>query len=133
MDEDGFDLDLGSEDEDDSELDLSLGEDASEADDASSNEEDDGHSDDEEDDSEVDKDEADSEDDSNLMEEEEWKGIDGDVNAEQSTADDAPVEPTKYIPPHLRAAALAEKAAGDEKKAEERRKLERKAQGLLNK
>ena len=41
--------------------------------------------------------------------------------------------PSKYIPPHLRAAALAEKAAGDVKKVEERRKLERKVQGCLNK
>jgi len=41
--------------------------------------------------------------------------------------------PQKYIPPHMRAAALAEKAAGDVKKVEERRKLDRKVQGCLNK
>ncbi|WWC66159.1 uncharacterized protein I206_100060 [Kwoniella pini CBS 10737] len=41
--------------------------------------------------------------------------------------------PSKYIPPHLRAAQLEENARGNKEKAEERIKLERKAQGLLNK
>ncbi|WWC86492.1 uncharacterized protein L201_001369 [Kwoniella dendrophila CBS 6074] len=41
--------------------------------------------------------------------------------------------PTKYVPPHLRAAQLEENAKGNKEKAEERLKLERKAQGLLNK
>jgi nucleolar MIF4G domain-containing protein 1 len=40
---------------------------------------------------------------------------------------------SRYIPPQLRAAQLTEKANGDKAKAEERIKLERKAQGLLNK
>ncbi|WVQ97462.1 hypothetical protein IAU59_004575 [Kwoniella sp. CBS 9459] len=48
-----------------------------------------------------------------------------------STAD-APA-PTKYVPPHLRAAQLEEKARGSKEKVEERIRLERKAQGLLNK
>lgn len=39
----------------------------------------------------------------------------------------------RYIPPHLRAAQLGEKAATDGAKVAERIKLERKAQGLLNK
>ncbi|KAK4689479.1 nucleolar MIF4G domain-containing protein 1, partial [Tremellales sp. Uapishka_1] len=41
--------------------------------------------------------------------------------------------PTKYLPPHLRAAELEERAKGNKEKIEERIKLERKAQGLLNK
>lgn len=40
---------------------------------------------------------------------------------------------TKYIPPHLRAAQLAEKAQGSKEKTVERQKLERRTQGLLNK
>lgn len=64
--------------------------------------------------------------------EEEWKGIDS-VSSPQSTQLDTEVPATKYIPPHLRAAALAEKAAEDKDKIEARRKLERKAQGILNK
>lgn len=68
---------------------------------------------------------------------EEWAGIDDSIprspSSEDAPAQAALAEPAKYIPPHLRAAALAEKAAGDEKKAEERRKLEKKTQGLLNK
>lgn len=39
----------------------------------------------------------------------------------------------RYVPPHLRAAQLGEKAATDGAKVAERIKLERKAQGLLNK
>lgn len=46
----------------------------------------------------------------------------------------APAAPAgRYIPPHLRAAQLGEKAATDGAKVAERMKLERKAQGLLNK
>ncbi|WVR06094.1 hypothetical protein IAU60_003122 [Kwoniella sp. DSM 27419] len=41
--------------------------------------------------------------------------------------------PTKYVPPHMRAAQLEEKAKGSKEKTEERIRLERKAQGLLNK
>nr|XP_018267412.1 MIF4G/MA4 domain-containing protein [Kwoniella dejecticola CBS 10117]OBR89570.1 MIF4G/MA4 domain-containing protein [Kwoniella dejecticola CBS 10117] len=41
--------------------------------------------------------------------------------------------PSKYVPPHLRAAQLEENARGNKEKAEERIKLERKSQGLLNK
>ena len=67
-----------------------------------------------------------------LDEEEPWKGIQDETPTAAAPAP-AAAEPTKYIPPHLRAAALAEKAAGDAQKIEERRKLERKAQGLLNK
>ncbi|WVW82576.1 hypothetical protein I302_104587 [Kwoniella bestiolae CBS 10118] len=44
-----------------------------------------------------------------------------------------PSAPTKYVPPHLRAAQLEESAKGNKQKAEEMIKLERKAQGLLNK
>ncbi|ODN78032.1 hypothetical protein L202_05115 [Cryptococcus amylolentus CBS 6039] len=55
-----------------------------------------------------------------------------DPKAEEAASDDQPA-PTKYIPPHLRAAQLAEKAKGDKAKIEARLKLERKAQGLLNK
>ncbi|KAK8866155.1 hypothetical protein IAR55_001306 [Kwoniella newhampshirensis] len=40
---------------------------------------------------------------------------------------------TKYVPPHLRAAQLEERARGNKAKTEERIRLERKAQGLLNK
>ncbi len=39
---------------------------------------------------------------------------------------------SKYIPPQLRAAQLEEKSRGNKEKAEELMKLERKAQGLLN-
>lgn len=48
-----------------------------------------------------------------------------------SSSTDAPA-PSKYIPPHLRAAQLEEKAKGNKEKAEEKVRLERKAQGLLN-
>lgn len=41
--------------------------------------------------------------------------------------------PTKYIPPSLRAAQIAEKSNGDASKVAEKLKLERKTQGLLNK
>jgi nucleolar MIF4G domain-containing protein 1 len=51
----------------------------------------------------------------------------------ESITSDPATTTTKYIPPHLRAAALAERAAGDSQKVEIRRKLERKAQGCLNK
>lgn len=48
-----------------------------------------------------------------------------------SSSTDTPA-PTKYIPPHLRAAQLEEKSKGNKEKAEEKIRLERKAQGLLN-
>ena len=41
--------------------------------------------------------------------------------------------PKRYIPPYLREAQLAEKAAGDKEKLEEKRKLDRRVKGLLNK
>jgi len=47
--------------------------------------------------------------------------------------DGTPVAATKYVPPHMRAAQLAEKAQGSKEKALSRQKLERKLQGLLNK
>lgn len=52
----------------------------------------------------------------------------------EELATSAPAAPTgRYVPPHLRAAQLGEKAATDGAKVAERIKLERKAQGLLNK
>jgi nucleolar MIF4G domain-containing protein 1 len=45
----------------------------------------------------------------------------------------APMAATKYVPPHMRAAQLAEKAQGSKEKALSKQKLERKLQGLLNK
>lgn len=45
----------------------------------------------------------------------------------------AGTEPSRYIPPHLRAAALAEKSQENKAKSLNHVKLERKAQGLLNK
>jgi nucleolar MIF4G domain-containing protein 1 len=53
----------------------------------------------------------------------------GDLEEEKEAA--APA--TKYVPPHMRAAQLAEKAQGSKEKALSRQKLERKLQGLLNK
>ncbi|OXG77281.1 MIF4G/MA4 domain-containing protein [Cryptococcus neoformans A2-102-5] len=53
------------------------------------------------------------------------------LNPAPSSSTDASA-PTKYIPPHLRAAQLEEKAKGNKEKAEEKIRLERKAQGLLN-
>lgn len=57
--------------------------------------------------------------------------------AETSAAEKSTLSPAapagRYIPPHLRAAQLGEKAAADGAKVAERIKLERKAQGLLNK
>lgn len=50
-----------------------------------------------------------------------------------SKAADGQSVPSKYVPPHLRAAQLEAKAKSDIVKTEELRKLERKAQGLLNK
>ncbi|WVF70452.1 hypothetical protein IAT40_005242 [Kwoniella sp. CBS 6097] len=54
------------------------------------------------------------------------------LHAESGSSADTPA-PTKYVPPHLRAAQLEEKARGSKEKVEERMRLERKAQGLLNK
>lgn len=74
---------------------------------------------------------------------EEWAGIaSDDSDGEEAGAATGDAVPTaeetapaagRYLPPHMRAAQLAEKAAGDSVKAAERVKLERKAQGLLNK
>lgn len=71
-------------------------------------------------------------------EEEEAESDEGEEQVDPSDiGDGSPAEPeavpTRYVPPHMRAAMLAEKAAGDSNKALERGKLERKAQGLLNK
>jgi nucleolar MIF4G domain-containing protein 1 len=59
------------------------------------------------------------------------------VKDDADDADDADEEeaaaPTKYVPPHMRAAQLAEKAQGSKEKALSKQKLERKVQGLLNK
>ncbi len=78
-----------------------------------------------------------------IDEDEEWHGIaesdaesDSEPAPELEPQEEAPAPapaPGRYVPPHLRAAQLAEKAAGDGAKAAERAKLERKAQGLLNK
>ncbi|GMK55154.1 hypothetical protein CspeluHIS016_0202100 [Cutaneotrichosporon spelunceum] len=74
-------------------------------------------------------------------EEEEWHGIAGpDSDSEPALEPASEAEPVdaeveapapaagRYVPPHLRAAMLAEKAAGDGARAAERAKLERKAQ-----
>ena len=51
----------------------------------------------------------------------------------QQEEEEAAAPATKYVPPHMRAAQLAEKAQGSKEKALSRQKLERKLQGLLNK
>lgn len=53
--------------------------------------------------------------------------------APKEEADGATPALTKYVPPHMRAAMLAEKAQGSKDKSLDRQKLERKTQGLLNK
>ncbi|WVQ76970.1 hypothetical protein IAR50_006649 [Cryptococcus sp. DSM 104548] len=58
--------------------------------------------------------------------------VDSQTLADAAPASEDQLAPTKYVPPHLRAAQLAEKAKGDKAKMEARMKLERKAQGLLN-
>jgi nucleolar MIF4G domain-containing protein 1 len=50
-----------------------------------------------------------------------------------STDDPLPTSAARYIPPHERAAQLEAKSRGDKAKELERAKLERKAQGILNK
>lgn len=59
--------------------------------------------------------------------------VGGPLKADPGKVADVKPEPSRYVPPHMRAALLAEKAAGDKEKMEEKRKLERKLQGLLNK
>lgn len=59
--------------------------------------------------------------------------VGGPLKADPDKVADVKPEPSRYVPPHMRAALLAEKAAGDKEKMEEKRKLERKLQGLLNK
>jgi nucleolar MIF4G domain-containing protein 1 len=54
-------------------------------------------------------------------------------SAKEIEATETPKPATKYVPPHMRAAQLAEKAQGSKEKALSRQKLERKLQGLLNK
>lgn len=70
--------------------------------------------------------------DGHSMAEDDLEKQDAPTTSETSGTESA-APPQKYIPPHMRAAALAEKAAGDVKKVEERRKLDRKVQGCLNK
>jgi nucleolar MIF4G domain-containing protein 1 len=62
-----------------------------------------------------------------------WHGISSPSRSDSSPVPASAPTPSKYVPPHLRAALLEEKALGNKQKAEERQKLERKAQGLLNK
>jgi nucleolar MIF4G domain-containing protein 1 len=57
----------------------------------------------------------------------------GDLEEEEEKEAAAAAAATKYVPPHMRAAQLAEKAQGSKEKALSRQKLERKLQGLLNK
>jgi nucleolar MIF4G domain-containing protein 1 len=62
-----------------------------------------------------------------------------DLSEDEPTEEQEDEEPaeaaaaTKYVPPHMRATQLAEKAQGSKEKALGRQKLERKLQGLLNK
>ena len=61
-------------------------------------------------------------------------GVDvGKGAAPQVVDDQEPTRSTTYIPPHLRAAQLKEKAQADKGQAEARANLDRKVQGLLNK
>jgi nucleolar MIF4G domain-containing protein 1 len=62
------------------------------------------------------------------LSEDEATSVKDDEDEEETTA-----VPTKYVPPHMRAAQLAEKAQGSKEKALSKQKLERKVQGLLNK
>lgn len=122
------DLSEGEEDED-------MGEE-SDGDDDSGEEED--ESDDDGDDERVDLEESDDEEaegegssDSDNVTEPEAPSA---AKEEDEVPPPAPAAPAgRYIPPHLRAAQLGEKAATDGAKVAERMKLERKAQGLLNK
>ncbi|KLT45053.1 ARM repeat-containing protein [Cutaneotrichosporon oleaginosum] len=91
-------------------------------------------------DGEVDLSESEEEGTAEVDEDEEWHGIAESDSGPEPRPEAKPAQPPtpapapgRYIPPHLRAAQLAEKAAGDGAKAAERAKLERKAQGLLNK
>lgn len=121
-DEDSLDLD-GDDDEDGPDLD-------------DDDDDDDGSEQDEDVDSEMsdeDEEEADNDDENdgiNLDEDD----SDAEGGTSAGTKQAAPAAPaTKYVPPHLRAAQLAEKAQGSKEKALDRQKLERKTQGLLNK
>lgn len=69
------------------------------------------------------------------LESESWRGNSTENKFSSSTipASDPTSSGNKYVPPHMRAAMLEEKAKGDRNKAAELGKLERKAQGLLNK
>ncbi|ORY29367.1 hypothetical protein BCR39DRAFT_532516 [Naematelia encephala] len=123
---------------DEDELDDASSEDPSEEEDASTGEGSEAESDPEEEDTEEhfgDDDDADSagEDGEGLQENTETTKIpspNGDVRAEQTGG---PSSSTAYVPPHLRAAELADKAKGDKVKEQDRIRLERRAQGLLNK
>ena len=143
LDDDGFGPGSSDEEEEDDDglnLDLNLGEDSEEEESEEDDDEEEGSGTDEEEDEDEDGEGESADDDGGSDEEaEEWHGIASSRGSSPAEADTAPAPvaeapvPTKYVPPHLRAAALAEKAAGDKDKIEERRKLERKAQGLLNK
>ncbi|KAK6905960.1 hypothetical protein I203_106795 [Kwoniella mangroviensis CBS 8507] len=138
--EDESDLEQDDEDDDDSDDDDRMDLDGLDEDDDLRED------DDEEDDegSEVDKD-GESNEDVNLDGEtsEDEPGVEDDVKQPEDNATNTAASigdttsdaaaPTKYVPPHLRAAQLEENAKGNKQKAEELIKLERKAQGLLNK
>ena len=70
----------------------------------------------------------------------EAEGAEIDLSEDEATSikdgedeEEVAAAPTKYVPPHMRAAQLAEKAQGSKEKALSKQKLERKVQGLLNK
>lgn len=128
-------------DDDDDSLDL----DGDDDDDGSDMDEDEDEDDDDgEDDSEQDRDlgsqmsdqdegeEADNDDTNGINLDEDDSDVEGRAAADTKPAE-AAAPATKYVPPHLRAAQLAEKAQGSKEKALDRQKLERKTQGLLNK
>ncbi|BEI81480.1 hypothetical protein CcaverHIS002_0206400 [Cutaneotrichosporon cavernicola] len=134
---------LGDSDDEDGmgEFEISESEEEDEDEDEDSEEVDESDGEESGEEQEVDLSEDDSE---NEGAEEEWHGIaDSDsepepepkpeIIPEEPKAETAVPAPGRYVPPHLRAAMLAEKAAGDGARAAERAKLERKAQGLLNK
>lgn len=128
----------------DAEVDLSESEGDDEEDGESEDEDDESGVDEEEsddggDDGEVDLEESDDEqvaedDVSGDSDDDEESEAPAEVKEIVETPTPAPAAPAgRYIPPHLRAAQLGEKAAADGAKVAERMKLERKAQGLLNK
>jgi nucleolar MIF4G domain-containing protein 1 len=130
QDESGDEEDEEEEEEEGSDFDLS----GSDIDD--SGEDDEPESDGDGDEDESDEDEASAEE-GDGDEDEDTDGEDKDrkedIGTEATPAPIAETAPTKYIPPSLRAAQLAEKSKGDASKVAEKLKLDRKVQGLLNK